>query len=179
MTFAAPPGPSLASYKSEVSGPGIVPGERTSPFSLVDVTPTVLELAGLAAPQGLDGVSMAGVLLGGGEPPAGRTRVAQEHAFYWDEQGRHETSHSDDSALGVAVLRDGHWYIADSAGESLYDMRNDAPQSHDLSANAPETLEALRAEAAGHRVPGVGRRQPAPPDAALQRQLEALGYGRR
>jgi arylsulfatase A-like enzyme len=144
---------------------------------LVDVTPTILELAGLEPPGGLDGVSMAGVLLGRGDTPVERTRVAQEHAFSWGDRGRREEGPSDDTALGVAVLRGGQWYIGERGGEWLYDMRSDAEQRHDRSAGAPETLEALRAEAERHRGPAVGRPLLALPAPHRQRQLEALGYG--
>lgn len=53
-----------------LAAPGIVrPGGRiATPVSLVDIFPTVLELAGLEAPPGVDGISLNGSLRGR-EPP--------------------------------------------------------------------------------------------------------------
>jgi len=161
-----------------VAGPGVEPGDRATPFSLVDVAPTLLELAGAPVPAGLDGVSMAAVLRGEAEAPLARTRVAQEHAYVFDAQGRREEGAADDSALGVAVLRDGRWYITAPDGESLYDMGNDESQSLDLAPTAPADLQALRETARRHRAVRRGARAVAPPDAALRRQLESLGYAR-
>lgn len=44
-----------------IKGPGFVPGERvTRPVSLVDVVPTLLESARIAAPDGMDGRALQG-----------------------------------------------------------------------------------------------------------------------
>jgi arylsulfatase A-like enzyme len=48
-------------------GPGVPPGRRVStPVSLVDVAPTLLERAGIAVPEGLDGIDLAPLWSEGG-----------------------------------------------------------------------------------------------------------------
>jgi len=47
-----------------MAGPDVVPGEWSSIVSLLDVAPTVLDLAGVEAPAGLDGASLLPVLRG-------------------------------------------------------------------------------------------------------------------
>ena len=74
-----------------VAAPGIAHRGRriATPVSLVDILPTVLELAGIAAPSGLDGISLAGSLEGQ-EPPS-----------------RPVWSYAGSSNRGFAVRRDG------------------------------------------------------------------------
>jgi len=162
-----------------VAGPGVAPGDRHVPASLVDVAPTVLELAGIEVPPGLDGVSLAPVLR---DPEAGlgpgRTRVAQQHGFVFEEDGRRRAEVGDESALGVAVLRDDLWYIAGPDGEALYDMARDPEQRRDRSDAAPPALAGLRRDAEAHRALDTRPRVVRPAGPALRRQLEALGYVR-
>ena len=57
--------------RSSSPGPGIAAGTRSTPVSHVDLAPTLLELAGLPEPvPAWTGVSLAGSLRSGDEPPA-------------------------------------------------------------------------------------------------------------
>jgi arylsulfatase A-like enzyme len=60
-------------------GPGVPAGRHAAPVSLVDVTPTLLELAALPVPAQLDGMSLAPLLRGEAAPPA-RTLFAEARA---------------------------------------------------------------------------------------------------
>ena len=51
-----------------VWGPGVVPGLRHEPVSLVDVLPTLLDVAGLKTPSGLCGRSLLSAIKSGSEP---------------------------------------------------------------------------------------------------------------
>jgi choline-sulfatase len=110
----------------------------TQPVSLVDVAPTVLELAGLSADavagEG-DGVSLAGVLAGADPPPA-RPVISEYHA--------------EGVQAPAAMVRSGaHKLIVSSADpDLLYDLAADPRELHDIS-GAPESapiIAALRGE---------------------------------
>jgi arylsulfatase A-like enzyme len=58
-----------------LNGPGVAAGQRiATPVSLIDVTPTLLDLAGLPIPEGLDGTSLAPAIRG--------TRPLAERTFF-------------------------------------------------------------------------------------------------
>lgn len=62
-------------------GPGRIPGPQryAAPVSLVDIAPTLLELAGVPLPEGIDGTSLASTLQRGDEPAA-HTIVSEARA---------------------------------------------------------------------------------------------------
>ena len=68
-----------------MAGPGIAKGQvSTRPVSLVDLYPTLLELAGLPAKPDLDGVSIVPLLKNPSAPwerPALTTKAFQNHAL--------------------------------------------------------------------------------------------------
>lgn len=113
-----------------VRGPG-VPVGRTDAFALlIDIAPTLLELAGVALPDSIDGRSLAPFLRG--RPPAAwRTDVLIENHDYG-------ASH----ALRTADFM----YNQQDTGEyELYDMKRDPYQLKNLYRTAdPALLGALR-----------------------------------
>jgi arylsulfatase A-like enzyme len=63
-----------------LNGPGVAAGRRiATPVSLIDVTPTLLDLAGLPVPEGLDGTSLAAAIRGS-QALAERTFFAEARA---------------------------------------------------------------------------------------------------
>jgi arylsulfatase A-like enzyme len=62
-------------------GPGRIPAGRRidAPVSLIDIAPTLLDLVGVARPNGFDGASLQGLLLRD-EPLAPRTLFAEARA---------------------------------------------------------------------------------------------------
>jgi arylsulfatase len=112
------------------------PGTRClRPTCLEDILPTLLDLAGLDRPPGLDGVSLAPVLRGQDAPL--RPWLHFEHApCYSQEQAFH-------------ALTDGRfkyiWRPTDG-GEQLFDLETDVKEEHDLAADPShrETLDAWR-----------------------------------
>jgi arylsulfatase A-like enzyme len=112
-----------------LAGPGIAGrGQCDQPAELLDIFPTLVDLCGLTAPDGLAGISLRPQLT---DPEAVRTRPAI-------------TSHNQ----GNHSVRDRHWrYIRYADGsEELYDLRRDPHEWTNL-AGRPET-EAKRRELA-------------------------------
>jgi len=157
-----------------VAGPGVVPGATPGAVSLVDVMPTLLELAGLERPSGLDGLSFAAALRGGTAPDP-RPLYAVEHAFWWEDGRRHETESARSEPLALAVMDGDRWYIRGRGGEELYDMAADPGQRRDLAAQATVVLEPLRRLAAA-REPALSSVVVAEVEAPLRSRLRSLGY---
>ncbi len=118
-----------------VRGPGIARGARLkSTVRLVDVFPTVLELAGLPLPSGpaLSGRSLAGALRGGPEAAEpvtyAETLVPLLH-FGWSD---------------LRVLREGRWKYIQAPRPELYDLETDPDERHDLAAGQAAKATAMR-----------------------------------
>jgi phosphoglycerol transferase MdoB-like AlkP superfamily enzyme len=112
-----------------ISAPGAVPGPVRVPglASHVDVTPTVLDLLGLAPDSGHQGLS----LLGGG----------REKVYFFA-----------DASLGLLGLRDGRWkYIheTDSGRSRLFDLDADPGEMTNLADGQPELADRYQREVVG------------------------------
>lgn len=101
---------------------------------LVDLMPTVVELAGAEYPKEYDGkeiLPMEGVsltaALSGGERP-------RERPIYWEFAGNH-------------AVRDGDWKLVAqrSKGWELYDLSKDRSETRDLTAEHPDKVKKLAA----------------------------------
>ena len=116
-----------------VRGPG-VPVGTAEPLTLnIDLAPTLVELAGLPAPDSVDGRSLAPFLRG--KPPAG-----------WRSEAYLENYAGPAQQYG---LRSADWLYADSDEVELYDMRADPYQLTNLRRRvAPADLEAFARRAA-------------------------------
>ena len=159
--------PVLFNFSGEVAEGGRVDG----PVSLADLMPTILELIGEGAPEGLDGRSLA-PYLGGGGPPQDRAVL-----FELDYQGRK-----------LAGFREGEWKLildlADGEGE-LFSLDGDPGERHNMKAAQPallrrgggRLLEWLARNNASKGTPaeGAAGRRADLDEEALQR-LRGLGY---
>lgn len=121
------------------SGPGLARGARVQePVSLVDLYPTLLELAGLepAPADWVDGQSLAAwVHRDGGGGPAGRAVI--------------ENLGAGTAAPIRALVKEGFKYVyVHGQEELLFDLEHDPEEWFDLSADPAhqERLAALRAE---------------------------------
>lgn len=118
-----------------VRAPGYRPARVAEPVSLADITPTVLELAGLDPLDDIRGVSLAGAL-GGSAPPA-RFIYFETHAgtlnYGWQE---------------ISGVRFGNWKLIDSSAPELYDLDADPGETTSLAAADPERLNRFRGELA-------------------------------
>lgn len=149
--------------------PGVVPEGQVihAPVGLVDVAPTLCELAGLEVPSSFGGRSLVPALAGG--PLAARAHLA--HGNFWGPPLTSWTS--GDLKLIVTPAHDGS-----PERVELYDLSSDPAEATDLAADRPgdtrrlrEELEAVRA----HLVRGSGG-APVELDEATRSRLEALGY---
>ena len=154
--------------------PGVRPRDVATPASLVDVMPTLLELAGVPPPADLDGRSLVPWLRGGSDPSP-RPLFAQEHAYRWRGAARLQVRNVQEHPLAAAVIEGDRWYLHGPGGvEELYDLSTDPHQARNVAPQATD-LEALR-ELATERTRTRPRTAPVRPEAGLREQLEALGY---
>ncbi len=145
----------------------------SSPVELVDLTPTILDLAGLSAPAGpLQGRSLAGVLRDQAPADPGREIFLQRRRY------------DDRLPGGVMVkgdkygLRAGRWKYIEARDEGtyeLFDLAADPQESRNLRASSPDqaALMSRRLEAWTSRAPAIAPMAVRPEDAE---QLRALGY---
>jgi arylsulfatase A-like enzyme len=114
-----------------VRWPGkIAPGVVDTPISHLDLVPTLLTLAGLPVPAGLDGVSLAELWLQG-VPPAPRT-------LHW-----HFPHYNNQGGRPCGALRDGPWkYVVyyDTQQQELYHLERDVAEQHNLAEVEPARL---------------------------------------
>ncbi len=151
-----------------IRGPGIPPGRRLAgPVGLVDLAPTILELVGLAPPDGaeLSGRSLAAALRGGPEPaprPLYAESLVPRLRFGWSD---------------LRVLREGPWKFIAAPVPELYDLAADPEEADNLASR-----QARRAAAMGERLApflGAERSSEAAGEelsSELREQLAALGY---
>lgn len=147
---------------------GVIQGGRSiaAATSLLDVFPTLLDLAGLDSPEGLHGRSVADVLRGHGSLPS------QALHFELDRPEQKMTAMLDDQWKLVRRLKP-------SLGTQLFDLSEDPGELHDVSAEHPEIAARLEASLEDRL-----RRLPGPPtDAGHVRaekggtdKLRELGY---
>jgi len=122
-----------------IVAPGVTAagGQTAALAETVDIYPTLCELAGLPAPQGLDGVSLIPVL----KDPAAQVQDAVLHVYPRNQQlGR---------AVRTARYRLVEWKQigapADTAVLELYDYEADPDETKNLAAQHPEIVAQLRA----------------------------------
>lgn len=111
------------------------------PVSNTDWMPTLLALAGLPPPQGIDGQSFAKVLLGQGD--------VIPRPLFW-----HIPHYTNQGGLPGGAVRDGVWkYIEtyDTGRSELYNLADDPGEVMDLSSSEPKRTALLREKLAGWR----------------------------
>lgn len=123
-----------------VAGPGTTASSCAAPVSLIDLHPTVLELAGVTAPTGDEAPGHARSLLKTAEQPEADRAILSEYHDYG-------------AKTGMFMLRREQWKLVYYPGypSQLYNLVDDPNEERDLGtspAHAPivaELLDALRA----------------------------------
>ncbi|NUM52230.1 MAG: arylsulfatase [Candidatus Hydrogenedentes bacterium] len=126
--------------------PGRIPPERVSnlPWAFWDVLPTLCEIAGVEAPTGNDGISIAPTLLS--MATGGEAAQPQHEFFYWEfhEQGSKQ------------AVRMGNWKavrLAQGAPLELYDLATDIGETRNVAADQPDIIAKIEAFLANVRTP--------------------------
>jgi arylsulfatase A-like enzyme len=151
------------------------PGRRVAQqVRLVDVFPTILELAGLAPPADADGRSLVPLLRGA---PDGERPAYAELAHPQSQLARRLAWRAEGWKLIVNVAP----LARDEAPSELYRLADDPLETTDLAARESARKEALLARLRAQRDaidhagrPVLGAAPDAPP--ALRERLRALGY---
>ncbi|MEZ5063161.1 MAG: sulfatase [bacterium] len=151
-----------------LAGPGVPAGvEVASPAQLVDIAPTLLELAGLPAIPGLPGRSLVSAARG---EPQGPREIVSEIVYgdaYWARALR-----VDDRKLIVARL-------GERESVTLFDVASDPDEEIDLAAREPERVAEMRRrleEIVATAAAGAAETALGEFDAVTRERLEALGY---
>jgi arylsulfatase A-like enzyme len=111
------------------------------PVVNTDFTPTLLELAGLAVPAGLDGVSCAALLTRSGQ--------MSRRPLFW-----HFPHYSNQGGRPAGAVRDGDWKLIEhyeDGGLELFNLAQDPGELRDLSPGDPARAAALQARLAAWR----------------------------
>jgi arylsulfatase A-like enzyme len=138
------------------------------PVTLADVGPTILDLAGLPIPAGLDGISLRPALLGR-EPP--------RRALYFETL-------SGSLSFGwspIEGVRRGKWKLIRSSDPELYDLETDPAESNNLYATEGSVASDLtgsvdQALSHGNETGTPAQAMAVPLDPAALTRLASLGY---
>jgi arylsulfatase A-like enzyme len=144
--------------------PGLVPAARRDFARLVDVAPTVLALAGLPQPAGLDGSPLLVPGTAGASQPA---YVETMYAFL------------NFGAAPVRALTDGRTKVIDVPQREVYDLLADPAEARNLADQEPlPRAEALRtALAALPGAPPISSQKTGDDEAKALRSLGYIGAG--
>lgn len=156
-----------------VRGPTVQARSVELNTSILDLMPTLLELAGLEVSEGFEGTSLAPVLVSG-DPQGDRLRreLGSRTLF------AHRTHSNGRDVLRAAIEGD-LYLIAGPDGAELYDVARDPLQSRDLASFASTDLARLqgRLDAFDALEPSSGsRREGVVLNREAVEELETLGY---
>jgi arylsulfatase A-like enzyme len=164
-----------------ISAPGRLPAGRVveSQARTIDIVPTVLELAGLPIPEGLQGISLVGRARGTDDRPAPPA---------YSESGRNfHRENPRQPIAGIAgkwrMLRSERYKVIMIPGDpepvwEAFDLRADPGERENLAGRLPEEAARLQAELRAIVAADPGRddrAEPPLPD-ELKDHLRSLGY---
>ena len=145
---------------------------------LVDVTPTVLDLAGLPVPSGLDGVSLLPMVAheaaAANSSPAADPADALAGPVSYAETYYPRFHYNWSELIAVETAR---WKYVRAPRPELYDLRKDPKELHDVTAEHPEVAATL-ARQLDSMAQGKASSAPTPAkiDPEALARLRALGY---
>jgi arylsulfatase A-like enzyme/Flp pilus assembly protein TadD len=139
-----------------LAGPGIPRGSRSEPVSLVDVAPTLLRQAGVAAPP-----DMAGDLLG-------RNGLASRPAYSETEYPRSA------GWSALASLADERWKLIESSEQELFELLHDAGETSNVARQHTSLIRGMGSALAAMRATASTSQPTLSPEVA--ERLRTLGY---
>jgi arylsulfatase A-like enzyme/Flp pilus assembly protein TadD len=158
-------------YDASVRIPLIVAGPRVptravpDQVRIVDVMPTILELAGVEAPAAVQGVSLM---------PLGR---GERHDLLGFSETWYPRYHYGWSEL--TAVRDGRYKFIAAPRRELYDTKADPGELHDVAASNPRVADALEralADMTAKLAVAATPQQPRPVEPEVEERLRSLGY---
>jgi arylsulfatase A-like enzyme len=112
----------------------IKPTVIDTPISHLDFVPTLLTLAGISVPPGLDGQNIAPFLLGSGSLP--------ERKFFW-----HFPHYNNQGGRPAGAVRDGDWKFVtyyDTGESQLFNLKSDLSESQNLASQETAQIARLK-----------------------------------
>lgn len=150
-----------------IEAPGALPkGVRVeTPVSLVDLLPTVLRLAGVDPPAGVEGADLGPLIRGKGAP----SRPVYAESYLPRLQFRFSE---------LTLLRRGALKLVDAPSPELFDLRQDPGESRNLHGGHPDGASLAEELAAFVRSgdTGASDRASGGLDAEAEARLRSLGY---
>ena len=120
-----------------IRGPGVRPGRIDANVALIDLLPTLADLARLPAPAGVAGRSLAPLLAGGAAAERAADELRERPLF------AHRSRVEDQPPLWSVTV--GTWkLIQDGPRAALFDLAADPQERRDLAAERPELVAELR-----------------------------------
>lgn len=148
-----------------IAGAGIAPAVVKAPVRLIDLAPTLADLAALPAIAGVEGRSLRPLMSGraeGDEPPDVYAETYFPQFF-----------------MGWAPLRSlraGRWKYIDAPEPELYDLSTDAAERTNVIASKPAAAMSLARVLRSTAAAGAGRMAPTPLTDEARERLASLGY---
>ncbi|RRD45952.1 arylsulfatase [Tessaracoccus sp. OH4464_COT-324] len=140
-----------------LQGPGIPEGSTVQEvIELRDVMPTLLECAGLPAPQGIDGRSVLPLITTEDEP-ADSAGARATSTGTWREYLHGEHTVLGQSLQWIRTRRHKYVWLSGSGREQLFDLDADPQELHDLSADPDHA--AVLARLRGHLLESLAGRE--------------------
>ncbi|HJS98160.1 MAG TPA: sulfatase-like hydrolase/transferase [Terriglobales bacterium] len=155
-------------------------GKRISTQTgLVDVTPTILKVAGLQAPSAVQGEPLLSLMQTQARVAAGMTSAPTGNATHADRPVYSETDYPH-RAFGwssLRSLREGKYLFIEAPRRELYDQNADPKELHNLADNRPAVAGTLTTNLDKFRV-STSAAQPGgrTVNAQQAQKLNALGY---
>jgi arylsulfatase A len=126
------------------------------PWSFCDMLPTLAEIAGVRAPRGIDGVSMAPTLLG-------RSQRRKPDWLYWELPRWIPKESRFANEIPMQAARHGDWKVVrpnPGAPLELYNLSTDRQERADLARSEPRILARMQAFLKSARTPPRSLHEP-------------------